>query len=107
MDIDSGWSTGFNNFEFDSKKYPNASKMVSRYYLHNSTDHSLYCCYVFLWAHWQVEFFHSKNIRVILWATSMIDTDSSNYQDAYDKQYLIKYVVDTMHPTLMYQYTSK
>ena len=28
MDIDSGWSTGFNNFVFDTVKYPNASKMV-------------------------------------------------------------------------------
>ena len=40
----------------------------------------------------QVEFFHSKNIRVILWATSMIDTDSSNYQEARDKEYMIKCV---------------
>ena len=29
VDIDSGWSTGFNNFIFDTKKYPNASSMVS------------------------------------------------------------------------------
>ena len=40
----------------------------------------------------QVDFFHSKNIRVILWATSMINTDSSNYQEAHDKEYLIRYV---------------
>lgn len=38
----------------------------------------------------QIEFFHSKSIRIILWATSMIDTDSSNYNDAYDNEYLIK-----------------
>lgn len=29
MDIDSGWSTGFNNFIFDTKKYPNATEMVN------------------------------------------------------------------------------
>lgn len=29
VDIDSGWSTGFNNFIFDTRKYPNASSMVS------------------------------------------------------------------------------
>ena len=29
VDIDSGWSTGFNNFIFDTGKYPNASSMVS------------------------------------------------------------------------------
>ena len=28
VDIDSGWSTGFNNFIFDTDKYPNASAMV-------------------------------------------------------------------------------
>ena len=28
MDIDSGWSTGYNNFVFDTQKYPNASQMV-------------------------------------------------------------------------------
>lgn len=28
VDIDSGWSTGFNNFIFDIKKYPNATEMV-------------------------------------------------------------------------------
>ena len=29
VDIDSGWSTGFNNFVFDAKKYPTPSEMVS------------------------------------------------------------------------------
>lgn len=30
VDIDSGWSTGYNNFIFDTKKYPNATEMVSQ-----------------------------------------------------------------------------
>eukprot|EP00731_Ephydatia_muelleri_P029081 Em0020g725a len=64
VDLDSGWSTGYNNFIFDTTKYPNASEMV--------------------------EFFHSKGIRVILWVTSMVDTDSSNYQEAYDNGYFIR-----------------
>lgn len=38
-----------------------------------------------------MDFFHSKGIKVILWATSMIDTDSSNYQEAYDNGYFIRY----------------
>ena len=33
VDIDSGWSTGFNNFIFDTNKYPNATAMVSIYTL--------------------------------------------------------------------------
>ena len=66
MDIDSGWSTGFNNFIFDSHKYPSATEMV--------------------------EYFHSKHIRIILWATSMIDTDSSNYNEAHKKKYLLQSV---------------
>jgi hypothetical protein len=31
VDIDSGWSTGFNNFIFDAEKYPNATAMVTGY----------------------------------------------------------------------------
>jgi alpha-glucosidase (family GH31 glycosyl hydrolase) len=64
VDIDSGWSTGYNNFIFDLHKYPNATAMV--------------------------DFFHSKSIKIILWATSMINTDSSNYQEAHDEDYLIR-----------------
>ena len=30
VDIDSGWATGFNNFIFDTEKYPNATAMVSK-----------------------------------------------------------------------------
>lgn len=67
VDIDSGWSTGYNNFEFNTVKYPNASEMI--------------------------QFFHSKNIRIILWVTSMIDTDSSNYQEAHDNEYMIRDVL--------------
>lgn len=28
VDIDSGWSTGYNNFIFNTDKYPNATEMV-------------------------------------------------------------------------------
>ena len=64
VDIDSSWSTGFNNFIFDTKKYPNAAEMIN--------------------------FFHSKNIRVIIWATSFINTDSSNYKEAHKNGYLLR-----------------
>ena len=66
MNIDSGWSTGFNNFIFDTKKYPDPAGMI--------------------------EFFHSHNMSIILWTTSMIDTDSSNYAEAHSKGYLLRYI---------------
>uniref|UniRef100_A0A6B2L112 DUF5110 domain-containing protein n=1 Tax=Arcella intermedia TaxID=1963864 RepID=A0A6B2L112_9EUKA len=63
VDIDSQWSTGFNNFIFDTKKFPNATALVS--------------------------YLHSINIRVILWATTMINTDSSNYQEGLKNNYYL------------------
>ena len=37
-----------------------------------------------------IDTFHSMNIRVIYWITSMVDTDSPNYQYGYDNGYYIK-----------------
>ncbi len=152
VDIDSGWSTGYNNFIFDTKKYPNATEMVGLLvcvcvcvcvcmcacvcvcvcacvcvcvngcacvracvcvifmillqafsfsctymclgYKCTTVRSINYPCHITIIIHSiQIEFFHSKSIRVILWATSMVDTDSSNYQEAYDKGYFIRYVV--------------
>ncbi|KAL5473375.1 hypothetical protein EMCRGX_G027852 [Ephydatia muelleri] len=64
VDLDMGWSTANGDFNFDTTKYPNATEMV--------------------------EFFHSKGIRVILWVTSAVDTDSPNFQEAYDNGYFIR-----------------
>ena len=36
MDIDSGWSTGYNNFIFNTDKYPNATEMVGTVFLFSS-----------------------------------------------------------------------
>lgn len=47
--IDSPWETGYNTFEWDSSLYPNPQSMVDS--------------------------FHAKNIRVVVWATTAIDTD--------------------------------
>jgi alpha-glucosidase (family GH31 glycosyl hydrolase) len=63
VDLDSMWSTGVNNFKWDTNKYPNAT--------------------------WMIEQFHSMGIRVILWVTSMVDSDSDNYQYAYEHLYLL------------------
>ena len=88
VDIDSGWSTGplsycirfrsrqrlpvppaaavsgFNNFIVDTTKFPDMGALVSE--------------------------LHDKNVNVILWATSMIDTDSSNYEVALNKSFFVK-----------------
>ena len=39
-----------------------------------------------------VDALHALNIRVIYWITSMVDTDSPNYQYGYDNDFYIKYV---------------
>ncbi|EGD82550.1 hypothetical protein PTSG_03202 [Salpingoeca rosetta] len=67
VDIDSTWEVGFNNFEFNTDKFPNASAMV--------------------------EEFHKMGVRVIFWITNMIDTDSPNYQDGYNKGYYVRNVL--------------
>jgi alpha-glucosidase (family GH31 glycosyl hydrolase) len=62
VNIDSSWSTGFNNFVWNSK-YPNATAMIEQ--------------------------FHSWNVRVIAWVTSMIDRDSPNWKEAWDNNYMV------------------
>jgi alpha-glucosidase (family GH31 glycosyl hydrolase) len=36
-----------------------------------------------------VETCHAMGVRVILWATSMIDTDSPNYKEGLDNGYFV------------------
>eukprot|EP00762_Andalucia_godoyi_P006785 ANDGO_00952.mRNA.1 Alpha-xylosidase len=62
--IDSKWATGFNDFLFDSTKFPDAKSMIAD--------------------------FHSRGIKVIAWLTSFIDTDSPNFAEAKAKGVLIK-----------------
>lgn len=47
--IDSPWETGYNTFEFDTQLYPDAKAMI--------------------------DYFHSKNVRVFLWITGVINLD--------------------------------
>jgi len=48
---------------WDTTKYPNATQMIEQ--------------------------FHSLGVRVICWVTSMVDTDSPNYQYGYDNNYYL------------------
>ena len=56
LNIDSGWSTGYNNFVPSPDVYPDFNGFVTQ--------------------------LHARNVRVILWMTSMIDTDSPNFAEA-------------------------
>jgi alpha-glucosidase (family GH31 glycosyl hydrolase) len=62
VNIDEGWATGLNTFIFDSKKFPTARNMLDN--------------------------FRAQNKRIVLWLTSFINTDASNYQYAQDHGYL-------------------
>lgn len=63
VNIDSGWTTGYNNFIWNTSKFPNPHDMING--------------------------FHQQNIRVIAWVTSMVNKESSNYVEAKEKGYLL------------------
>ena len=64
LEIDSGWSTGFNNFVVDKTQFP-------------------------AFQDWLDEL-HGRSLRVIMWMTSMINADSSNFADALSKGYFVR-----------------
>jgi len=72
VNVDSAWSTGFNDFIFNPDKFPDGKAMIDE--------------------------IHAKGSRVIFWVTSMVDTDSPNYQEATEKGYLIKSVFGDAKP---------
>ncbi len=65
INIDSEWATAFNNFEVDTSKFIDFEGMVNS--------------------------FHEKNVKVTLWATSMVNTDDPDYQEAIDNEYLVRW----------------
>lgn len=67
IDIDSMWSLGVNDFRVDPVKFPDMGGLVAQ--------------------------MHATGINVILWATSMIDTDSSNYGVAVNSSFAIQNAV--------------
>jgi alpha-glucosidase (family GH31 glycosyl hydrolase) len=64
LNIDSGWSTGFNDFIVDKTQFPDFQAWLDE--------------------------LHGRSLRVLLWMTSMIDKDSSNFQDAFSKGFFIR-----------------
>lgn len=63
--IDSPWATGYNTFEFDTTRFPNAKKMIDD--------------------------LHAKNVKVMLWVVPAINTDVTPlYTQAKDKSYFME-----------------
>ena len=62
VNIDEGWATNLNTFIFDTTKFPTFRSMLDG--------------------------FRAKNIRIVLWMTSMINIDSPNYPYAQEHGYV-------------------
>ena len=63
LNIDSAWSTGFNNFKWNYTKFPNPKGLIDK--------------------------MHHEGIRVIAWVTSLVNNDSSNFKEAKEKGYFL------------------
>ncbi|HXH19839.1 MAG TPA: TIM-barrel domain-containing protein [Chitinophagales bacterium] len=63
--IDSPWETGYNTFDWDNTLYPDPQGMI--------------------------DYFHSKNVRVFIWITGVVNTDVHPlYDDAKAQGYFMK-----------------
>lgn len=56
FNIDSGWATCYNDFIWNKALFPDPQALI--------------------------DYFHSKDIKVILWATSVINDNCPNYKEA-------------------------
>ena len=64
VNIDSSWSTGYNNFDVDTAQWPDLPGFVAAR--------------------------HAASQRVLLWMTSMVNTDSSNYAEALAQGFFVR-----------------
>jgi alpha-glucosidase (family GH31 glycosyl hydrolase) len=64
VNIDSTWETQFNNFEPDTTKFPDFPAMVKG--------------------------IHEQNVKVLLWATSMVNVENPDYNMCVEKGYLVR-----------------
>jgi alpha-glucosidase (family GH31 glycosyl hydrolase) len=71
LNVDSGWSTGYNNFVFDTNLFPDPKGLI--------------------------DFVHGNGQRIVLWVTSMVDTDSSNYAEAVRNNFVFNLTMDWWH----------
>ena len=63
VNLDSSWPLNYNNFIWNQKYYKNASEMI--------------------------DYFHSINLKVICWVTSMVNNDSSNFNEGKENGYFL------------------
>jgi alpha-glucosidase (family GH31 glycosyl hydrolase) len=61
--IDSPWETHYNTLEFDPRLYPDAETLIAD--------------------------LHTQGIRILLWITSMINTDDPGYNDCLERGYFV------------------
>lgn len=71
VNVDSAWSTGFNNFIFNTELFPDPKGLI--------------------------DFVHGNGQRIVLWVTSMINTDSSNYAEAVANNYVFNKTLSWWH----------
>eukprot|EP01031_Cornospumella_fuschlensis_P041570 gene41570-50731_t len=64
VNIDSTWATQFNNFEVDKTRFPDFAGLVNS--------------------------LHAENIKVILWATSMVNVENPDYDFCVQNKYLLR-----------------
>lgn len=64
VNIDSTWATEFNNFVVNTNKFPDFAGMVKQ--------------------------LHDQDVKVILWATSMVNVENPDYQMAVDNNFLVR-----------------
>lgn len=63
INVDSSWPKNYQNFKWNAEKFPDPAGMV--------------------------KYLHTLNIRVICWITSTINNESSNYQEAKQKGFML------------------
>lgn len=72
VNIDSTWATQFNNFEVNKEKFPDFAKLIAD--------------------------LHADNLRVILWATSMVNVENPDYEMCVANNYLVRDVRGKVYP---------
>lgn len=63
LEIDAGWSTGRTTFIVNQTLFPDMEGLINE--------------------------LHEEDVRVLLWTTSMVDEDASNYQEILKLKYYI------------------
>lgn len=81
--VDSGWSTGYNDFFFDPKKYLKID-------LKKKKEIDFFLSLFRFWnASEMIQQVHALNSRIIFWTTAMVNVDSPNYKYGLDNKFYL------------------